>query len=90
MTTTIFVCSFEGAIASLKPSERNELEALRCLEKNPRVSCWDLHDHHWLRKLISKLQHKGFIHNDGEEPYPWIKFTITEAGKQMLKENQSD
>lgn len=82
--TQIFVCSFHSNVADLKAGKRTELDALRVLEKDPRVSCFDMSDIPWLENLITAMEKKGLIHNNHEEHYPWLKFAITEAGRQLL------
>lgn len=69
--------SFSGAAADLKGQQRTCSNVLAALNRNPRVSTFDMSEHGWLRSCIAELQRLGFIAEDKREPYPWHKFTPT-------------
>jgi hypothetical protein len=79
----MFTDSFSGALADLRKSERTEENALAVLAEHPQVSTWDMSEYAWLRGLIEGLESKGLI-KEQDEPYPWLRYEITEAGKEQL------
>lgn len=85
MTTNIHICSFSGSVSELKPREkRDSIKVLRCLESDPMVSTWDMGEH-GLWKTINALVVEGYL-KEIEQDYPWLKFVVTEAGINKLKE----
>lgn len=71
----IFIDSFSGPAADLKPADRTPSKVLAALRKNPRVSTWDMSEHPWLQGCISILQKQGYI-KSVPEPYPWHRWEI--------------
>ena len=82
----MFIEYFSGALADLKKDKRTEENALAVLAKHPRVSTWDMSDK-WLCGLIDTLKRKGYI-VEHDEPYPWHRFEVTEAGNERLKKEE--
>lgn len=74
-----FLDSFSGAAADLPPSRRSDADILAALRKSPRVSVWDMSEVAWLRLGIQSLERRGLIRDDRKEPYPWIRYTLTET-----------
>lgn len=81
-----FLDSFSGAVADLTPRERTFNNVLRVLSRSPRVSTWDMSEHAWVRNLIGDLKTRGLI-VELEEPYPWHRYALTEAGRAALTPN---
>ncbi len=79
----VILCSFSGVIAGLRRGRRTPLAALQVLEKHPRVSTFDLGEMPWLNRLLGDLLHQVLI-VQVDEPYPWHRYEITTAGRQML------
>lgn len=80
----IFIDCFSGALADLPKGTRTAENALRVLVGHPRVSTFD-RGPAWLESLLSDLKSKGLIVEDRNEPYPWCRFVLTEAGKDAIK-----
>jgi len=77
---SIHICSFASAVSDLKPKQkRDPIMVLRCLERNPRVSTWEMGEHN-LYLTINELKRRGWI-TELDEPYPWHRFGITEGGQ---------
>ncbi len=72
--------SFSGAAVSLPPAKRTPDDVLDALRRSPRVSCFDMSEHAWLRNAIQRLEQQGRIIETGE-PYPWLRFKILEGGE---------
>jgi len=80
----MFVDSFTNcSVVDLKKSARNENGVLNALRSNPRLSTWDMSEHRWIREIIKSLEEKEFI-TPIDEPYPWHKWNLTEAGKRSI------
>jgi len=75
---------FSGALVDLKKKERTLHNALLVLSQHPLVSTWDMGELPWLRGLVEGLVHKGWI-VERDEPYPWHRFELTDAGKAQVK-----
>jgi hypothetical protein len=73
----VILDSFSGPASELRGSARTSDNVLAVLSRNPRVSCWDMSEHAWLRSCISDLVKRGAIAEDKSEPYPFHKFTPT-------------
>ena len=78
----IHLDSFSGAVADLKPAHRDSESVLQTLSKNPTVSTWDMSELLWLRSAISDLKKRGLIVSK-DEPFPWLRYELTDAGKQL-------
>jgi len=76
--------SFSGALSDLPKGRRTQQEALQVLSKHPRVSTWDLSEYSWLRGLVFGLFADGLITADPLEPFPWCRYTLTDAGYAAL------
>jgi hypothetical protein len=87
MPGVIFLDSFSGDLADLKPKMRTTANALAVLSNSPRVSIWDM-DKQWLRSLVLELETRKFIVPKAEG-YPWLRWEITEAGMQFLRSNSA-
>ena len=72
----IMLDSFSGAAADLKGSQRTADNVLAALVRSPRLSCWDMSEHDWLRIAIAKLIKEGRITEDKTEPYPWLRYVV--------------
>jgi len=70
-------------VSDLKKSMRHENGVLYALNYYPRVSTWDMSENPWLCKIIKSLEEKDFI-VPLDEPYPWHKWELTEAGKAQI------
>lgn len=69
--------SFSGPASDLKGDQRTPDAVLRVLRTKPRVSCFDMSEHGWLRSCIDVLVRRGAIRSDPNEPYPWVRYIIT-------------
>jgi len=79
----ICIDNFSGPAADLKGRHRHYMSVLAVLEKNPRVSTWDMSEERWLRGCIDDLLHQQLIVAQ-DEPYPWHRWTLTDAGRAVL------
>lgn len=77
----IFIDCFSGSLADLPKGKRTTVDALRVLAEHPRVSTFD-RGPAWLESLLADLKQKGLI-VEVDEPYPWHRFALTEAGKAV-------
>jgi DNA-binding HxlR family transcriptional regulator len=76
--------SFSGALSDLPKGQRTQENALRVLAADPRVSTFD-RGPAWLEHLLSELKGNGLIVEEWGEPYPWHRYSLTEAGRRMLE-----
>ena len=83
----VIMCSFSGALADLPKGQRTPLDALRVLEKRPRVSVFDRCELPWLNRLLGDLLHQGLILQIDEQ-YPWYRYELMTAGRQMLAHHE--
>lgn len=80
---TVFLDSFSGKVAELKPRQQRDLFlVLEVLVKNPRVSTWDMGEH-GLWRTMDELKYFRLIEGV-ESAYPWNEFKVTEKGKKWL------
>lgn len=80
----MFIDSFTNcSVVDLKKSLRNENGVLNALKVNPCLSTWDMSEHKWLREIIKSLEEKEFI-VPVDEPYPWHKWKLTDAGRREI------
>jgi hypothetical protein len=82
--STIFLDSFSGSLADLKPSHRTSAHALQALANDGRVSTFDRSEYRWLDRLVSDLMARGLIAEVRAE-YPWHRYVLTGAGISELK-----
>lgn len=80
----IFIDAFSGKVADLPKGYRTSEDILKALDKSPRVSTWDMGELVWLRSAISDLKKLGLIVSDPNEPYPWHRYTLTDAGRAAI------
>jgi hypothetical protein len=80
---TIFIDCFSGPLANLQPGRRTIADGLRALALDPRVSTFD-RGTAWVDRLIRALLDAGLVVEDKMEPYPWHRFTLTAAARQLL------
>lgn len=85
-TEIAFLDSFSGDLADLKRGKRTTENALAVLDRNPMVSTWDMSENKWLYRLICDLKYSGLI-VEQEQPYPWHRYGLTDAGKAHLPSN---
>lgn len=84
--SVVFLDSFSGSISDLKPKQRGDMKkVLEILSVDPRVSTWDMDEgkRFPLWKTIEKLKDAGYL-EDVESHYPWLKYRVTELGKEFL------
>lgn len=79
----MFIDCFSGDAVDLRGNQRTPMAVLKVLEKNPRLSTWDMGETPWLRGCIDKLLQLNLIAY-ADEPYPWHRWTLTESGKAAL------
>lgn len=77
---------FSGDAADLKRGQRTSEMVLSTLAKYPLVSTWDMSELSWLRAAIDDLKQRGLIESR-DEPYPWHRYAVTDAGKSALTHN---
>lgn len=75
--------SFSGSAADLPNGKRTASDVLRALAVDPLVSTWDM-EQQWLRNGIGDLKDKGLIEYDATQPYPWCRYTLTDAGRAVI------
>ena len=79
----IFLDSFCGALAELRPGRRTVADGLQALANDPRVSTFE-RGAPWLERLIRELISDGLAAENKAEPYPWHRFNLTGKGREML------
>jgi hypothetical protein len=84
---TLFLDSFCGALAELPRGRRTVNDGLQALAHDPRVSTFE-RGAPWLERLIRELVADGLAVETEAEPYPWHRFKLTDAGRQMLARQQ--
>ena len=75
----IFLDSFSGGAADLKPANRTPNHVLAALSQDQRVSTFDMSEKPWLCGCIDILKRDGLIVEDKSEPYPWHRYNVTAA-----------
>ena len=83
--TVVFLDTFSGDVADLPRKKRTDIEVLKVLSKSPRVSCFDMVEHTWLRNIICRLLSKQAVHAV-DEGFPWTQYRVTASGKLLLSE----
>ena len=77
---------FSGDVVDLPKKERTPENVLRVLAKNPMVSTFDMSENYkWLPKITKLLTTEGWAKEDETVGYPWLKFVVTESGREHLK-----
>jgi hypothetical protein len=79
--------SFCGSLGELPRGKRTMLHALQVLADDPRVSVFE-RGTGWLELLLHELQEGGLVAEDHSEPYPWCRFNLTDAGRQLLARHE--
>lgn len=79
----IMLDSFSGSLGELPKGQRTVENAVRVLAADPRVSCFE-RGTAWLESLIRDVLRQGLAVECHAEPYPWCRFNLTDAGRQML------
>lgn len=88
----VFMDSFSGSVCDLRSRQRGNIKTvLKVLSKDPNVSIWDMDNgiRYPLWKTIKKLEDLGYV-KSVERPYPWLRYEITETGKNFLLEEKND
>ena len=81
--------SFSGSLGELPKGRRTLVYALAVLADDPRVSTFE-RGVGWLESLLHELQFNNLVIEDKAEPYPWHRFNLTDAGRQMLAPEQKE
>lgn len=84
MAYRVFLDSFTGAVADLKPKQRTIENVLIVLDDSPLVSTWDMSSNRWLQQMVAVLVQRKFIEEDKKERYPWHRYKVTDLGKAYL------
>ena len=84
-TGRIILDSFSGKAADIPKKLRSDLTVLTALKSDGRVSVWDM-DEEGLYSWIDSLERKEFI-TSIPEGYPWLRYEITDKGKEYLEQN---
>lgn len=79
----IMLDSFSGSLGEIPKGQRTVENAVRVLAADPRVSCFE-RGTAWLESLIRDVLRQGLAVECHAEPYPWCRFNLTDAGRQML------
>lgn len=77
----VYIDSFSGDAAELKPKDRTIDNLIKALKKDSRVSYWDISENRWLRALIKKALKAGLI-EEIHDDYPWIRYKTINKGKK--------
>lgn len=81
----IHIDYFSGSIADMKRGKRTEDNALRILEKDGRVSCFDRSEYRWLDVLLCDLEKLGLIAEEKGTAYPWQIYKLTDLGRARIE-----
>jgi hypothetical protein len=79
--SSVHLDSFSGSAIDLPRGKRSEIDVLRALFNDPRVSCWD-RGARWLDSAIRALQQAGLIAEQAS--YPWYRYALTDAGLNAI------
>jgi hypothetical protein len=74
----IFIDSFSGSAADIKPKQRTVENLMAVLKKSPRISTWDFSENHWLHRLVADSKKQGLV-SEIDEPYPWHRFKVNDV-----------
>jgi hypothetical protein len=77
--------SFSGSVTDLKRGNRTIMDFLAALNNDPMVSTWDMSEYKWVRDGVYSLKDNGLI-VELNQPYPWPKYALTKAGRELLAE----
>jgi hypothetical protein len=80
--------SFTGSLGELPKGKRTMMQALQVLAADPRVSTFE-RGPRWLESLLDELRAAALVAEDLAEPYPWHRFTLTDAGRAMLANSKT-
>lgn len=85
--TNVHLCSFSGGVMRLTSKQRKDPVAiLRALRDDPRISTWDMvKGRPRLWRIIYQMVKDGLI-VEVKEPYPWLRFELTDNGKALIEE----
>jgi len=83
MSSPFHIDTFTGSLSELPRGKRTVRNALHVLAADPRVSTFE-RGGAWLESLLADLQALGLVAEGKSEPYPWHRFNLTDAGRQML------
>lgn len=75
---TIFIDSFSGNAADIKPKERTLAKLIWVLNKDPRISTFDFSEKPWLHRLVKEAMSQGLI-KEIDDHYPWHRYIVIEA-----------
>lgn len=81
------LCRFSGSLGELSKGHRTIAEALCVLSEDPRVSTFE-RGTPWLERLLADLKAQGLIVEDESEPYPWHRFNLTAAGRELVEDTE--
>jgi hypothetical protein len=81
----IFIDSFSGSAADIPKSKLTQESVLSALERDSRLSTWDMSESPKLRMIISKLERSGSINPVASE-YPWHRWELTNKMKEKEDE----
>jgi hypothetical protein len=74
----VFIDSFSGAVVDLPKADRTDENILAALSRDPKVSTWDMDQHHrWLQPAISRLVKAGRLRTV-DAAYPWLKYEVVQ------------
>jgi hypothetical protein len=86
----IHICSFSSSIGELTRKQlREPMIVLRTIAVSPLLSTWEMENRR-IREAVYGLRDRGFISEDRKEPYPWLRFEITDAGLAALAEEKPE
>ena len=83
MGSPFHIDTFTGSLSELPRGKRTVRNALHVLAADPRVSCFE-RGGRWLESLLEDLKAEGLVEEEKGVPYPWCKFHVTDAGRQLL------
>lgn len=81
--TVFHIDNFSGSLSELPKGKRSMHNALRVLEQDPRVSCFE-RGTPWLERLLQDLVELNLVEEEKAVPYPWCKFHLTDLGRHQL------
>lgn len=85
----VHVCSFTGALATLRKVDRTTIRALMVLVSSPMVSTFDRSENPWLNDLLGELEASKLVKEVDGEQYPWHRYQVTAKGMALIAEHQA-